>query len=101
MKKLQDDAPRCGENNSVHSENCSRCNQILDYKRLMDEIDKKKNMVNEINKLNEQFSHLISGFDGCYFKDGKSTPIYQTEEWQNQLKKIIRGKYEAIRYEYE
>ena len=67
----------------------------------MDEIDKKKNMVNEINKLNEQVSHLLSGFDGCYFKDGKSTPIYQTEEWQNQLKKIMRGKYELRQYVHE
>jgi len=93
--------PRCGENNSVHSENCSRCNQILDYKRLMDEIDKTKNIANEINKLNEQVSHLLSGFDGCYFKDGKSTLIYQTEEWQNQLKKVMCGKYEVRQYEYE
>jgi len=67
----------------------------------MDEVDKKKNMVNEINKLNEQVSHLLSGFDGCYFKDGKSTPIYQTKEWQNQLKKIMRGKYEVRQYVHE
>ncbi len=59
----------------------------------MDEVDKKKNMVNEINKLNEQVSHLLSGFDGCYFKDGKSTPIYETKEWQLQLKRIMDEHY--------
>jgi ribosomal protein L37E len=85
--------PRCGEKNSVHAENCSRCNQILDYKRLMDEVEKKKDMGNEIIKLNKQVSHLLHGFDGCYFKDGKSTPIYETEAWQLQLKRIMHEHY--------
>jgi len=85
--------PRCNEKNSVHAENCSRCNQILDYKRLMDEVEKKKDMGNEIIKLNKQVSHLLHGFEGCYFKDGKSTPIYETEAWQLQLKKIMHEHY--------
>jgi len=90
--------PRCGENNSVHAENCSRCDQILDYKRLMEEVDKKKNMVNEINKLNEQVSHLLSGFEGCYYKGDKSIPIFQTEAWKNQLKRIMHEHYEEKQY---
>ena len=72
--------PHCNEKNNVHAENCSRCNQILDYKRLMEEVEKKKDMSNEIGKLNKQASYLLSGFDKCYFKDGKSTPHFQTEE---------------------
>ena len=40
-------------------------------------------------------NHFLSGFDGCYFKDGKSTPIYQTKEWQLQLKRIMHEHYEG------
>ena len=54
----------------------------------------KKDMGNEICKLNEQISHLHSGFDGCYYKDGKSTPIYETEAQQLQLKRIMQEHYE-------
>jgi len=42
--------PRCGELNSIHSENCSRCNQIMDYKRLMEEVEKKKNLEKQVNR---------------------------------------------------
>ncbi len=51
-------------------------------------------MGNELSKLNKQVSYLLSGFDKCYFKDGKSTPYFQTETWQLQLKKIMNEHYE-------
>ncbi len=49
-----------------------------------------------ISRLNEQVSHLLRGFEGCYYKGGKSTPIFETEEWQNQLKRTMREHYELL-----
>ena len=37
--------------NSVHVENCGLCNKILDYKHLMKEMGKKKDMIKEISRL--------------------------------------------------
>jgi len=51
--------PRCRELNSIHSENCSRCNQIMDYKRLMGEVEKKKNLENQINNLQRQYDRAV------------------------------------------
>lgn len=86
--------PRCGETNSAHAENCNRCNQILDYKRLMEEVEKKKDMSREIEKLNEPVSHLLLGFGSCYFKNGKSIPTYKTKSWQLKMERIIHEYFE-------
>lgn len=65
----------------------------MDNNRVMDEVEKKKNMCDEIIELNKQVSHLLHEFDGFIFKDGKSTPIYETGAWQLQLKKIMHDHY--------
>ena len=56
---------------------------------------KKNDMSREIEKLNEHVSHLLLGFESCYFKDGKSIPTYETESWRLQMKRIMREYYEV------
>ena len=48
----------------------------------MEEVEKKKDMSREIEKLNEPISHLLLGFGSCYLKIGNSTPTYKTKSWQ-------------------
>jgi len=70
--------------------------RFLDYKQLMKEVEKKKDMNKWISRLNEQISHLLCGFEGCYYKGDKSIPIFETEEWRNRLKRIICEHYELL-----
>jgi len=58
-EETQRKCPRCGELNSIHSENCSRCNQIMDYKRLMEEVERKKDMENQIKSLQRQYDRTV------------------------------------------
>ena len=52
--------PRCGESNSIHSENCVKCNQILDFKKLTEELEKRKEQQKEINKLEKELKKEIA-----------------------------------------
>ena len=46
--------PRCGESNSIHAENCEKCNQILDFKKLTEELEKRKQQQKAVNELENE-----------------------------------------------
>jgi len=52
--------PRCGESNSIHAENCVKCNQILDFKKLTEELEKRKEQQKEINELEKELKKEIA-----------------------------------------
>ena len=57
-------------------------NKIISWKRRFRNCrfreEKKKDISKGISRLNEQVPHLLRGFEGCYYKGGKSTPIFET-----------------------
>ncbi|MCJ7570356.1 MAG: tyrosine-type recombinase/integrase [Candidatus Thermoplasmatota archaeon] len=52
--------PRCGESNSNHAENCEKCNQILDFKKLTEELEKRKGQQKDINKIEKELKKEIT-----------------------------------------
>jgi site-specific recombinase XerD/ribosomal protein L40E len=48
--------PRCGEHNNINAELCTRCSMILDTKKLMEELEKRKHLEQEIrNELTAKY----------------------------------------------
>ncbi len=52
--------PRCGESNSIHAENCEKCNQILDFKKLTEELEKRKQQQKAVNDLENELRKEIN-----------------------------------------
>jgi len=58
--------PRCGETNNINAEVCVKCHQILDYKKLMEEVEEKERgrgkLATEIKELREENETLQNNF---------------------------------------
>jgi len=58
--------PRCGETNNINAEVCVKCHQILDYKKLMEEVEEKEHgrgkLAAEIKELREENETLQNNF---------------------------------------
>jgi integrase/recombinase XerD len=79
--------PRCGERNNPNAEQCTRCSMILEPKKLMEELDKRKNLE---QKIREEFTEK--------FEKLKSLIMNQQDIIDDLVKKDLERNYSEFKH---
>jgi len=83
--------PRCGEPNNLFAEACSKCHQILDYKKLMEEVEKNKEQTVEFEKLRGDYDTLKTTMEKMQ-KQLADISLHRQEMVAKEVDKLKRDK---------
>jgi len=85
--------PRCSEHHNLNAECCTRCGMILDTKKLMEEIEKKKQLETRLETLENSMKVLNSAYANAMIKSGHNSKEIPSKyrEFQQSVNKIIEN----------